>query len=81
MLIPGPFDLGPARADDIGEAAQRAGVEPGAARHAYLRRQPEFRFRPGAHDMDMDRLARVALVRVEEEAEPVLSEHRGHGAG
>ena len=53
-------------------------VEAKIIRYIYLRQKPEFRVGTVLHYMDVDRLTRIALVRIKMETKSILSKDDWH---
>jgi hypothetical protein len=67
--------------DDFQHTTQFLRREAPALRHPWLGMQPDLGIAAGAGNMDVHRLARAALVRLEMKAEAAFAKDDGHGLG
>ena len=79
MVIPDAFDKLAVLFDDRHELGQNMRREAAIIRQDDFGTKPKFRVITPLADVDMDRLARIALFRVEVKAETVPAEDLGHG--
>jgi len=76
--MPCPFKLLAVLLDQTLDAVEGPGVEAVIVGHHYGRREPEFGLIAALADVDMDRLTRVALVRVEVKLEALQPQDDWH---
>ena len=78
VLMPCPFDEYCVVFHHARQLVQSACVESFAVCHPHVRVQPELGFPTFAANVNMDRLARAAFVRVEEKSEPLVAQDDWH---
>jgi len=78
VVIPSPFDQLTVVRRYGHQLAQGCGVEAIACSNADLWHQPKLRFMTTRPYVDMNRLARAALVRIEEKPEAFVAKNHGH---
>lgn len=72
------FDFTTLRLDHARQAAQRSSIQSRTFGHSDLGCYPKLCLAVCAHDVDMERLSRIALVRVEEKAKAIMAENGWH---
>jgi len=76
--MPCPFKLLAVLFDQTLDTVEGPCVEAVIVGHHHGRREPEFGFVPTLADVDMDRLTRIALVRVEVKLEAIEAQDDRH---
>ena len=74
----GSFNLHLPRFDRASQAAQRMGIQTRTFGQNDLGCYPKLCLTGCPHDMNMDRVSRIALVRVEEKAKAIMAENGWH---
>ena len=78
VLIPTLFDQRPILEHDLLQFSQPPAVEARAVSQGDIRLKPELGFVPILFDVDMERLARLPLVRLEEKPEALIPQDHRH---